>query len=314
MRETVFAAPETGKEAGNLSYHVWMGCAATVVLVVSVVGCRLTQVEVPGVGGRVLAALIVLAAFQVLPLHWHRKGRFALRESTLTVLWAALLWVILPFPVDVAGRLGRAFPLQDQRLALLDAHFGVDIAALSHWAAQHWVGRLLDWSYALLTPLLVMAFLVPGLTGKATAVKRLLVANLAAFAVGLPLFACLPAVGPWYGQHFAPDRGQAVCQAEVLRMRQPGPYEHRPAGVICFPSFHVMWAILCATALASFRRLRLAAWAIAALIVASTMTTGWHYFTDVLGGVALAGVALAVSRWLVREQASHQAWVTRDEE
>lgn len=297
---TPSGAPVHGA-AGSLAFHGWMAATGVAVLLVSVLGGRLTQVHVPGVGGRIVAAVLVTAIFQAVPLYWHRKGRFALRDSSLTVLWAAVLWIALPFPVDVAGRLGRAFPLRDAFFARLDAHLGVNIAALAHWAAQHWMGRAVNAGYALLTPLLVVAFLLPGLTGKATAVKRLLVGNLLAFAVGLPLFACLPAVGPWYGEHFAPSPAQVRCQADVLKLREPGPYEHRPAGVICFPSFHVMWAILCAQALGCFRRLRWPAWAVAALIVASTMTSGWHYLTDVLGGFALAAVALAAARWIVHD-------------
>lgn len=303
MSKTASAASAdeaVNKTAGNLAFHVWMGGTAVAVLLISVLGCRFTQVHVPGVSGRVVAAILVAAIFQAVPLYWHRKGRIALRESSLTVLWAALLWIALPFPVDVAARLGRAFPLCDALFAGIDAHMGVNIAAVAHWAALQWVGRAVNHIYLVLTPLLVLAFLLPGLAGQAKAVKRLLVGNLVAFAVGLPLFVCLPAVGPWYGEHFAASPMQAVCQADVQNLRQAAPYEHRPAGVICFPSFHVMWAILCADALGCFRRLRWPAWVVAALIVVSTMTSGWHYFADVLGGFALAGIALAIARRLVK--------------
>jgi len=293
-------AETVDRAAGSVAFHVWMAGTAVAVLLVSVIGCRLTQVHVSGVRGRVVAAILVAAMFQAVPLYWHRKHRFALRDSSLTVLWAALLWIILPFPVDVAGRLGRAFPLRDALLARLDAHLGVNIAAVARWATLHWLGRAVNSTYLLLTPLLVLAFLVPGLTGRATAVKRLLVGNLLAFAVGLPMFACMPAVGPWYGEHFAANPTQAVCQTDLLHLRQPGPYEHRPTGVVCFPSFHVMWAILCAEALCCFRWLRWPAWIVAALIVASTMTTGWHYLTDVLGGFVLAGICMAAAHRLVR--------------
>lgn len=293
------APTSTGGES-SFAFHVWMAGTAVAVLLISVLGCRLTQVHVPGVSGRIVSAVLVAAMFQAVPLYWHRKGRTALRESSLTVLWAALLWIALPFPVDVAGRLGRAFPLRDALFARVDAHLGVNIAAVAHWSALHWMGRAVNSTYIVLTPLLVLAFLLPGLTGQAKSVKRLLVGNLLAFAVGLPIYACLPAVGPWYGEDFAANPVQVVCQTDVQNLRQPGPYEHRPTGVICFPSFHVMWAILCAEALGCFRPLRWPAWIVAALIVASTMTSGWHYFTDVLGGFALAGIAIAAAHRLVR--------------
>lgn len=299
----VASARETGPAdpAAGMAFHAWMAGVLVILLAVDIIGCRLTQVRVPEIGARIMAAMLLVAAVQALPLYWHRKRRIALRDASLTVLWAALVWILLPFPVDIAGRLGRAFPLRDLALVRLDAHLGVSIAAVAHWAAQHAFVRAVNFSYALLTPMLVLAVLIPGLTGKATAVKRLLVANLAAFAVGMPLFALVPAVGPWYGEQFAPGPTQAVCQSDLMLVREPGPYEHRPAGVVCFPSFHVMWAILSAEALACFRWLRWPAWLLAALIVVSTMTTGWHYFCDVLGGFALAGIAMAAAHRLVRD-------------
>jgi membrane-associated phospholipid phosphatase len=295
------AAPAHSDSAGSLAFHLWMIGTIAVVLLLTAIGCRLTHVHVVGVGGRIVADIVLVGAFQALPLSWHRKGRFALRDSSLCVLWAALLWTILPFTVDVASRLDRAFPLRDPLLARLDAVLGVNIAAVARWSAQHWIGHPLNTAYAFLAPLLILAFLVPGLTGRATVVKRLLVANLAAFAFGLPAFIFMPAVGPWYGEHFAPDRAQAACEIAAISVRDPAPYDHKPAGVICFPSFHVMWAIICAQALAgSFRWLRWPAWIVAALVAVSTMTTGWHYFIDVLGGFLLAAIALAAARRLVR--------------
>lgn len=295
------AVPARSPAADGLAFHLWMAAAVALVLLISVIGCRLTQVHVEETGALVVALVLLVTILQALPLYLHRKGLSALRDSLATVLWAALLWRILPFPVDVAARLSRAFPLRDALLARLDAHLGVNIAAVAHWTAQHWIFHAFDDSYALLEPLLILAFVLPGLTGKAIAVKRLLVANLAAFAIGVPIFAFVPAIGPWYGEHFAPDRAQAICEAAALRLRDPAPYEHQPAGVICFPSFHVMWALLCAATLAAtFRWLRLPAWILAGLIVVSTMTTGWHYFVDVLGGFALAGIAMVVAWRLVR--------------
>ncbi|HUY94029.1 MAG TPA: phosphatase PAP2 family protein [Terracidiphilus sp.] len=297
------AAADRSHSAGSLAFHLWMIGTVALVLLLTAIGCRLTQVHVSGVGGRIVADIVLVGAFQALPLSWHRKGRFALRDSSLCVLWAALLWTILPFTVDVASRLGRTFPLRDPVLARLDADLGVNIAAVARWSAQHWIGHPLDTAYASLAPLLILAFLVPGLTGRATVVKRLMVANLAAFAIGLPTFIFMPAIGPWYGEHFAPNRAQAACEIAATSVRVPAPYEHKPAGVICFPSFHVMWAIVCAQALASsFRRLRWPAWIVAGLIMVSTMTTGWHYFIDVLGGLVLAGLALATARLLVRDR------------
>ena len=73
-----------------------------------------------------------------------------------------------------------------------------------------------------------------------------------------------------------------------------------------FPSFHVALAILAAIALSSIRRLRIWVWGLTALICVSTLTTGWHYAIDVLGGLVLAPISLLVADVLARGEYSEQ--------
>jgi membrane-associated phospholipid phosphatase len=74
----------------------------------------------------------------------------------------------------------------------------------------------------------------------------------------------------------------------------------QPFGVVCFPSFHVIWAILGANALWCFKPLRIPVAILSTLIILSTMTSGWHYFVDVLAGLLVAAAAIAASRALSR--------------
>jgi membrane-associated phospholipid phosphatase len=37
-----------------------------------------------------------------------------------------------------------------------------------------------------------------------------------------------------------------------------------------------------------------------AMIILSTLTTGWHYFIDVLGGLVLATASLAFAKFFLR--------------
>ena len=70
------------------------------------------------------------------------------------------------------------------------------------------------------------------------------------------------------------------------------------AGVVCFPSFHVAWAIFFVAALWGFRWLRIPAVIVSAMVILSTMTTGWHYFVDVLGGIVLAVISIVFAKRL----------------
>ena len=279
----------------NLAFHRRLFYALLVVLTVSIVGCRLTQIHAD-VSGRAVAIVTMFAMVSPLPLYWNEKGRTAFREASLLVPWGLLFAAILAFPVLVAARL--RFPLQDALFGRMDDALGVHVPAIQDWANHHWLGTFINGNYPRLLPLLAIAGFAPALAGHMKRAREFVLGNLLAFAIGVPLFALLPAVGPWHYYHLAPNPPQADCWAQLLALRLQGPYifHDQAAGVICFPSFHVIWAILCAAALWDFRFLRVPVALLSALIIASTLTTGWHYFSDVLGGIAVAVLSMAVAR------------------
>ncbi|HZY63454.1 MAG TPA: phosphatase PAP2 family protein [Edaphobacter sp.] len=188
-------------------------------------------------------------------------------------------------------------PLADPLLARIDNAMRISVPVIRSWASYHRIGAGLNVSYALLMPLLVLAIFAPALAGKVQPAREFVIANLIAIAIGAPLFALLPAVGPWYSYHFAPTSDQALCQIQLLAARTPGPYIYTsaPAHIVSFPSFHVLWAILCARALWGFRYFRLPLALLSGMIIVSTMTTGWHYATDVIGGLILAAISISIA-------------------
>jgi membrane-associated phospholipid phosphatase len=155
--------------------------------------------------------------------------------------------------------------------------------------------------------LLPLSVLLPVLAGRLKYAKEFLVANLISFAIGIPLFALLPAIGPWRYFHFPPSQAQtASCELPLLAMRLTGTYVlgSREAGVVCFPSFHVAWAIFFAAALWGFRPLRIPVAVISGMVILSTMTTGWHYFVDVLGGILLAIISIVLAKRLTQRMST----------
>ena len=285
-------------------FLLFFACADAAVLLFAVVGCRLTSIEVPDLAGHVIGLCAVIALVQWLPLYWHDRGKPDLRDAALTVPLGLVFAICLPYALAVAARLGAGNELQDLRLSGLDQSLGVRVPGIMSWATHHWIGSLASKSYGLLTPFLLISFLLPGLTGKVYPAQRFLTANLIAFAIGTPIFALLPAVGPWYAFHFEPTSTQAFCQKELLLLRMHGPYLFHPAGIVCFPSFHVIWAILCPCALWHYRVLRIPMAIFAGLIVLSTLTTGWHYFADVLAGLVVATIAAIAADALVGSTSS----------
>lgn len=71
-------------------------------------------------------------------------------------------------------------------------------------------------------------------------------------------------------------------------------------GILCIPSFHVIWALLCAYSLWDVRPLRIPAAIFSALLIFSTLATGWHYLVDVIAGAFVALASIQLARAFVR--------------
>jgi uncharacterized protein len=190
------------------AFHLRMACGTLALLIVTVVGCRLTSIHTD-VSVYAVAIFAALAMIAPLPIYWHERGRIGLRESALVIPWELLMAAMLPFPVLIAARLH--LPLQDSLFGHIDQALGVSVPGIVRWADHHWLGTVIGSSYPLLQPLTAVAALAPALAGKVRHARQFLLANLVAFAIGVPAFGLLPAVGPWFYYHLPPNSAQAYC-------------------------------------------------------------------------------------------------------
>jgi len=223
------------------------------------------------------------------------------RNAALTLPWVLLLVAIIPSMAVLSVRF--EFPLRDALLAKMDRALGFNVPAIAAWIAAHphWL-TLSDKSYDVLYLLLPIAMFLPGILGKREAAEQFIVANAAAFLISFPIFTLMPAIGPWAGSEFAGNAAQQACEASIIALHG-GSKTAAVVGVVSFPSFHVIWAVLSAWALWPVRVLRLVGVAMACLVVVSTVTTGWHYMADVIAGFAMSAVALGIARLVVEPTA-----------
>ncbi len=297
MSALLESQPKTAAAERPSTFHIRMAYACGSFLALSWIGCYLTSVPITGVASSAIAISCSCVMVCPLSVYWHEKGRRDMRDAAMTIPWFVVLLVILPIPVAACARMG--FPLQDSRLAQIDNFFGVRIPEVTSWASGSQLGRLANRCYPLLIHSLPIAFILLALTGRVKHAQRFLLSNLVAYTLGLPLFSLVPAIGPWYAFGTTPSPDQALCQSSLLHLRHAesaGIY-----GVICFPSFHVIWAILCAAALWTYKPLRVPIALLYSLIILSTITTGWHYFTDVVAGAAVALLSLKLSFLLTKD-------------
>ena len=223
------------------------------------------------------------------------------RNAALTLPWVMLLVAIIPSMAVLSVRF--EFPLRDVLLARMDKALGLNVPAIAGWTAAHPHWQILsDKSYDVLYLLLPIAMFLPGILGRREAAEQFIVANAAAFLISFPIFTLMPAIGPWAGSEFAGNAAQKACEASIIALHS-GSKTAAVVGVVSFPSFHVIWAVLSARALWPIRGLRIVGVAMACLVTVSTVTTGWHYVVDVIAGFAMAGVALGIARLVVEPAA-----------
>ena len=285
----------------NRFFHRFMAGMTALLILMAIVCVAFLRYRIPApsfddYAG--FAAIVVAAGY----CRWAKFERFF--QACLIVFWSHVMGKLLGFPVYLAAR--SPVPIQDQALAHFDKMTGLEVPTILHLMAHvPWVTRILAVSYDLLFPLMVLGVMLPALTYRWTPVKELIVGTSIATILGAAMFALCPAVGPWVVYHFAPSAQQSYCQSLFLALRTNSIHMLCPddTGIICFPSFHVLLAILSCLALCSIKPLRIPAIVVSACVAISTLTTGWHYIADVLGGLTLAVVSILIAKTYTRIEA-----------
>ncbi len=297
---------------GARPFHFLMAGSVFCILTFSVIGCALTHISVPRAQ---ILDLLTAYAFICAPAaycYWAKMRRVS--ESLTLIAWSFLLREVLIVPTYIAAR--SKMPLRDVTFAAIDHSIRLDSPAVI--AATRWASTPLLWSYNAMSFMLIGAVLLTVMSQRFAETRRLILSVLIATLMAVSALALAPALGPWtiYSGH--PNSLQTVISNAMLTLRSGAPYVidmRLPTGLIFFPSFHVVLSLLSAGALWSFRWLRLPVSLLCVLIAVSTMSTGWHYATDVLGGTVLSVAASAASTWLLKtrareEMVEHSPYVT----
>ena len=245
-------------------------------------------------------AILFLPASILPAIGWHESKRTELRDSALTLPWVFVFAILITLVIPLSGRLG--FPLRDATLVSMDSALRVNVPATMRWASDHVAAKtVLEYSYSSLVVFLLCAMILPALLGKKKAAQEFLIANALAFLMAVPMFVLLPAVGPWEGYHFHGSASQMACGHYIAALHSKTALPAKlDAAILTFPSFHVIWAILSARSLFAFRWLRIVVWPVALLVSFSTVTTGWHYYSDALAGIAVATTSIILARQFVQ--------------
>ena len=209
-------------------------------------------------------------------------------------------------------------PLQDANLLAIDRALGLDWAAYVRYVNDHpvlaaWLGygyNMIRWQ----------VFAVPVVLAAKGLYRR--IAEFL-FAFGLALIATtiisalVPAIGVYQQIGLDPaslpniEAGAYLEQLRDLPPTRDGTLRHLDllglAGIVTFPSFHAASAVLYSWALWGARWMRPIVVVANGALLLGTPIVGGHYFIDIFAGVAVAVVAIAVSRRVGRMVARRQA-------
>jgi membrane-associated phospholipid phosphatase len=123
--------------------------------------------------------------------------------------------------------------------------------------------------------------------------------------VVLGFFLVAPAEGPFsfYGFPASVDQAHYLSHLHALRAGTLTGMDFGSVdGLITFPSFHTIWAILLTVA---YRQpvARACSGVLNGVVILATLTTGWHYLSDVLAGILICLVICWASGLLERRLA-----------
>jgi hypothetical protein len=206
--------------------------------------------------------------------------------ATYGALWVAftVFGCILTY---LAASVSR--PLEDGLFIAADAAIGFEWIEWANFVRSHVaLNALISIVYASLMPQILWSvafFALAGITGRN---GELLQTAIIALLITVLLSALLPALG--HG---------TVYLADLLAVRQGGSLSfslHQMQGIVSFPSYHMVLAVLFVYA---HRGLRCAFPAVAVLnglMLFSIPSEGGHYMVDVIAGAVVAVLAIGLTR------------------
>jgi len=193
-------------------------------------------------------------------------------------------------------------PLSDKWLMACDSALGIHLPAIVAWTAAHPIVKsMFDAAYPSVMPSTLLAIVVLGLDQDRRRMQEFVFQFMFAGLLTTIVFFLLPAAGPFsaYGYEVRPDQQRFLEHFDALRS---GRFHQislsHLEGLITFPSFHTSWALLVAWGFRHHRWLNLPMLVLNLTVVVSTVTTGWHYGSDVFGGILVTVFAVLLTHWL----------------
>src|SRR3990167_5878041 len=222
------------------------------------------------------------------------------RSSTFIWGLGLFFWCVFVNIICTNGLQATPFPPIDNTLVKFDQWMGINTPAIIAWTHNHpRIHNMLNFLYDTLTLELIFIPIILALCNAQKALGVFFIAELSSFFVGGAIYYFFPTMAPsgvFHSPYFS-----VAQHATSLRFYEVHHYLQlttTDGGLIAFPSFHVIWAILLTNACRAKKIFFYPMVCLNIIIIASTVLLGWHYFADVIAGVVLTIGGVVFAEWV----------------
>jgi membrane-associated phospholipid phosphatase len=234
-----------------------------------------------------------LAPAMLVPVGCLLLAPFAGRTSEGLLALATLLTFASIYPIAMYAGATLDVPYADALLTKLDCGIAPAIYHLvKQWPAAD---SLLSTIYNTVFIQTLAVIIVLTWTRQSNRLRAFVMRFMLGCLMALVLFCLFPAEGTVAGGLPVPEGYDRII-SELSRLRSSPTYlvQGMPEGLITFPSFHTIWAVLLT---AAFHRTLIfkPLLVINTLMIVSTMSIGMHYFVDVVVGLGISAFVIAMT-------------------
>jgi len=221
------------------------------------------------------------------------------------------------------GATDPAFNAMDQWLL-----HGISVSSLCHWAVHHFplsFFRFLEFIYFGMFSQIGAALLLTGLYDGGRRAFQFVGTILTAYYLALALFYLWPSQGPFYlcPAHFSvfPGQLQTYALQKWSIANSQGLWRHVQVRhistdyYIAFPCMHIAQPLVVLWFLRRWKRILAVLAAYDGLLLAAIVLLEWHYVVDIIAGVVVAGLAIAIvdggELWCYIRSTTAIVWMTK---
>lgn len=241
-----------------------------------------------------LIFLILVFFYLGLVVYFGRKHRFTHIGKELIYFFAVMSVIAL---ATNAVQL-TPFPPIDHYLLEIESALDINMQSILSWMEQHsHLKTVLTFIYDSLAYQMAFIPLVAIASERYSLIRNYYFLMLSTTLLGFSFYYFFPSLAP--ASIIQSPLFSEAQRATGLKFHQihdhliPSTLE---GGLIAFPSFHTIWALLCVYLLKDWRIPCFILLGINCLLLASCVLLGWHYLIDVVGGVLLLALCFYLMR------------------